>query len=409
MKILMVSEDVPHRSMGGLGRHAVTLAQRFAQDGHEVDFMGNNFVPYEEVRSEITLPGQFFPELNMKNIGWKEVKMGIYNPLRRPFIALRFARAIMRRARDYDVVHYHGHFPLLANFIPRNINFVQTRHDQGSDCLAHIRFRNHDVCRETSHFSCATCATPDPNALQRWVSAGAVLLYRKLVAKAFLRHKAIFVSDMLRRNFSRTAGKVYWGTVVHNFVDYEGLRGYVSAQSGNPKLIEVFIAGKLYEPKGIIAFLEHINGKIPPQMRITIAGDGENEDELRALYGCDRVVLLGWQAYSETMRKMSAAGVVVIPSICEESCATTILESMALGKRTFALSLGGTPELVKYQQYQSQMSLFDTMSDLVETLVSIDTNNLYHSALSNVFNADISIIREEILKIYLESTNRCSP
>jgi glycogen synthase len=83
----------------------------------------------------------FFPELTGQYLGWKEIALGIFNPLKRTYTARRFAHAIKRRAANYDVIHYHGHYPNLAAFIPSNVNFIQTRHDQGSECLTHIRFK----------------------------------------------------------------------------------------------------------------------------------------------------------------------------------------------------------------------------------------------------------------------------
>jgi glycosyltransferase involved in cell wall biosynthesis len=400
MKILMVSEDVPHHAMGGLARHAITLARRLSFAGHKVDFMGNNVVPFEDVRNDIELSGHFFPDLNMKNVGWKETQMGLYNPLRRPFIAWQFARAIIRRAGGYDVVHYHGHFPLLANHIPRDINFVQTRHDQGSDCLAHVRFKNHDVCRETSPFACASCATGRPNVIQRGVSAIAVWMYRKLVAIAFRRHKTIFVSDMLRRNFSRMAGEKDWGKVIHNFVDLSALQRHASTDGVSCDPIEIFIAGKLYEPKGIEAFLQEIYTKLPPNMHISIAGDGLIESSLRRRYGNDQVVLLGWQTYPETMRRMSGANIVVVPSIVEESCATTVLEALALGKATFGLNRGGTPELKVYERYPGQLQLFDRMEDLIAAVIRAKPMTSNKLGTAEPIKADISVLLDSILQIY---------
>lgn len=406
MKILMVSEDVPHRSMGGLGRHAVTLARSLAQAGHEVDFMGNNLVPYQEVRSDIDLPGRFFPELTMSNVGFKEVGMGIYNPLRRPFIAGRLARAVMRRARDYDVIHYHGHFPLLANHIPQDVNFVQTRHDQGSDCLAHTRFRHQEICRETAPRACAECITPHPNRVQRSVSASAVRIYRRLAARAFLRHKTIFVSDLLRRNFKRTAGEGRWGVVVHNFVDYAELQAHALAGKSTSGVIEVFVAGKLSEPKGIGSFLAHVHHRVPPGMRIAVAGDGANKRSLRERYGSDRIVLLGWQSHPDTMRRMGEADVVVVPSLCEEAFGLVTLEGLIQGRKVLALDRGATPELAKYQRYEGQLLLFDDMNDLVAGLVSLKADDLSSPAAKSGNEADVSVITDAILSLYLAEKRR---
>jgi len=220
MRILLVSEDVPHPAMGGLGKHAVTLARALAAEGHEVDLMGSRRFPYDDAaRAEMALPGEFFADLRWRFGGWKEQALGFFNPLRRAVLARDFARIIMARARDYDVIHYHGHVPDVAAFIPADVNFVQTRHDQGADCLVHTRFRRGAICTETDPAACAGCVgkTP-PGAIRRALSAAAVRQYRERVKRAFRAHKVIFVSEMLRRNFARTAGKEEWGVVVHNFL-----------------------------------------------------------------------------------------------------------------------------------------------------------------------------------------------
>ena len=138
-------------------------------------------------------------------------------------------KRIMARASDYDVIHYHGHFPNVGKYIPRHINFVQTRHDQGGDCIINTRFRNGAMCSLLKPEDCASCVTPRPNIIQRTLSALAVRAHRHDVAQAFQRHKTIFVSDMLRRNFARVAGPGKWGIVVHNFVDAKNFRSVLSS------------------------------------------------------------------------------------------------------------------------------------------------------------------------------------
>ena len=41
MRILLVSEDIPHATLGGLGKHVVTLGNALIEAGHTVDLMGN--------------------------------------------------------------------------------------------------------------------------------------------------------------------------------------------------------------------------------------------------------------------------------------------------------------------------------------------------------------------------------
>lgn len=375
LRILMVSEDVPHPAMGGLGQHAVTLAKAFAKAGHQVDFMGGRRFPYDdEAQATLALPGAFFPDLRWLFGSWKERKLGFFNPLRRAFLARDFARIIMRRAGEYDVIHYHGHVPDVGAFIPASINFVQTRHDQGSDCLMHTRFREGGICTEVAPQACAACIAKKPNFLQTPLSAWAVRQYRNRVKLAFAHHKTVFVSDMLHHNFTRIAGPGPWGGVVHNFTDKNRLE-QATAKPIRPEGIAadakvIVFAGKLYPPKGIEPFLKMAAPKLDTDTYIVVIGDGPQEQALRKDYESSQVQFLGWCSPERTLAYMAGADAVVVPSVCEEAFGQTTFEGLSLGKATFALTRGGTPELQAYEVFPGQLRLFETMENLVGDLIA---------------------------------------
>jgi hypothetical protein len=159
------------------------------------------------------------------------------------------------------VIHYHGHLPNLAFHLPEHINFIQTRHDQGSDCLTHTRFKNNAVCTSIESTTCAECRSKYPNAIQRLVSSYAVNQYRDEVKQGINRHKTIFVSRQLRSNMQRSFGSSASGMILHNFIDHESIRLTLaeSDTSTNPPLsvrTQVFIAAKLYDAKGVDPFLQ---------------------------------------------------------------------------------------------------------------------------------------------------------
>ena len=361
MKILMVSEDVPLPSMGGLAIHALSLAAALRRRGHEVDFLCSSHPALAVAGGDVGFGGRLFPELSGHTRGWGEHRLGCFLPLKRTLIARHFARTIMRRARAYDVVHYHGHFPNVAAFIPPHINFVQTRHDQGSDCLVHTRFRFDAICKATDARTCADCIAGPQLPGASTLSTLAVERYRREVASAFRRHKTIFVSEFLRRNFTRTAGPGRWGHVVHNFVDRRLIEGALQAPvrplavASNERILA--FVGKLYPPKGIARFLECAVPMLAPHSHIVIIGDGPQESMLRVKYECDTVHFLGWKARSEALAMLAGSDALVVPSTCEEACATTVLEGLALNKPTYALAEGGTPELARYERYPGQLSL----------------------------------------------------
>ncbi len=375
MRILMVSEDLPAAAMGGLARHVLALARALVAEGHVVDLMGNDDIAPSAAGEEFCFGGRFFPELHGQFDGWKEMTLGVFMPPKRSAIARRFAGAILRRAADYDAIHYHGHLPNLARYIPPEFNFIQTRHDQGSDCLIHTRFREGQICRSTDPADCARCRHGRPGILQRQVSALAVRRFRGEVMQGFRRHKTVFVSELLQRNLQRSFGGRRWGVTVHNFVELEPLRAARAHGLREPDLavpgpVRVFIAAKLYPAKGVGAFLEALARHPGHGCEIHVAGDGGDEASLRQRF--PGVRFHGWQDAPANLALAARAHAIVVPSVCEEACPTTVLEALLLGKTVFALRLGGTPELVAYQCGPDQLRLYDTMQDLVEALLAFE-------------------------------------
>jgi glycosyltransferase involved in cell wall biosynthesis len=370
MRILMVSEDLPTPAMGGLARHVLALCQALIEAGHRVDLMGNDDFPLEVTGEVVRFGGQFFPELRGQFSGWKEMYFGVFMPIKRSLLARRFAQAMQRRADDYEVIHYHGHLPNVAYYLPSTINFLQTRHDQGSDCLIHTRFRRGEVCKDIHPQACAACRTYHPNSLQKYISALAVRRFRYEVQTGFARHKTVFVSDMLRKNLSRYLGEQAWGITVHNFIDMSHLQ---NLSAHHPitlpdDRLRVFIAAKLYPAKGVSALLRLLEPQLGHQIRMDIAGDGEEEALLRKRY--EHVNFHGWQSMESTLQLAMRAHVIVVPSVCEEACSTTVLEGLLLGKTVFALRRGGTPELHIYASRPEQLRLYENLNDLAHALLN---------------------------------------
>ncbi|MEO0318947.1 MAG: hypothetical protein RL404_2624, partial [Pseudomonadota bacterium] len=366
MRILLVSEDLPSPAMGGLARHVLLLARALKADGHQVDLMGNDDVAPDEAGIDFDFDGRFFGDLHGQFSGWKEIRLGLFVPFKRSVLARRFARAILRRAGNYDAIHYHGHLPNIAKHIPARINFIQTRHDQGSECLVHTRYKRGAICHDLAPEACAECRTWNPNLLQRKVSALAVTRFRNEVRCGFERHKTVFVSDFLQQNLSRCLGRRRWGVTVHNFIDTEALRWLAPATTLPPTPLRVFIAAKLYPAKGVAHFLEALQARASAtalgQLQIEVAGDGSDQVHLRKRF--PGVYFHGWQDAGDTLRLAAHAHALVVPSVCEEACASTVLEGLALGKTVLALQLGGTPELADYAKGPDQLRLYTTMDAL---------------------------------------------
>ena len=405
MKILLVCEDLPAKMVGGLGKHVVTLGNALIAAGHVVTLMGHNGIRYEECAEEVGFKGKFIDGFDNPIRGWKERQLGFFNPLRRPLFARRLAAAILANSRGFDVVHYHGHLPMVGRYIPENINFVQTRHDQGGDCITNVRFKDGGVCSDREPSACAKCIHPNPGPLRTKLSAIAVERYRYEVMDAFARHPVVFVSDFLRQNFKATMSDAQLSRshVIHNFVDeevlYQGKDDSLPSASLNN--IRIHITGRIDEPKGIAALLDLLAPQMPTTWHVDVFGDGPLRQAVETRHKSQAITFHGHRLYRETINATRAATVVVVPSVWEESCGTVILEALRLGKVCYALARGGTPELGRYGA-PGQLRLYDDLPSLVAALLAADDFADHLGGSS----ADVKAVVPQLLNVYAAGANK---
>ena len=399
MRILLVSEDIPARQLGGLGRHVVRLGNALLGRGHTVTLMGRADIPYDECASEVGFNGPYIGGFDWRRVGWKEVTLGVFLPFKRPHIAKRIARSILARSGEFDVVHYHGHFPLVGRYIPKTVNFVQTRHDQGSECIIHTRFRRGQVCHEADPRECAACATERPNLLQRVISSCAVRQYRRMTADALSRHPTIFVSNFLRQRFGQIVPGVnqQYHVVIHNFVDRLSWPASLTPTVGAARPKRIVVVGRIDEAKGVGAFLAALHRHSTIGIAVDIVGDGPLRKSLEETWELPTVSFSGWCLPEEVLQRIASADVMVVPSIWEEPCGTTILEGLSVGKPVFALALGGTPELKQYEQWDGQLALFSTMELLVDALL---TAPAYRPVSFPKGDVDVEVVVNRTLAVY---------
>lgn len=370
MKVLLVCEDIPAVALGGLGKHVVALGNALMDAGHQVALMGRDQPGYDSCAAEVGFHGRFIPGFGNPFPGWKESQLGVAIPAKRPYVARRIAQAILAHAANFDVVHYHGHHPILGRYLPADLNFLQTRHDQGSDCITHMRFRDGQVCNETEPAACARCMHAAPGPLRTLVTEAAVKRYRRETAEAFARHPVVFVSEFLRSNARRTLPNAAFvsSAVVHNFCDEEALARLQPAAPKARPGYTVHVAGRLEPAKGILAFLQRLAPRMPAEWTVNVFGDGPDRSAVAALTSIRGIHWHGHKSLAETLASTATADVVVVPSCWEEAFGMVTLEALRLGKPCLALNLGGTPELVRYGAPR-QLALFDTLDALVAHLL----------------------------------------
>lgn len=404
LRILMVSEDIPDSARGGLVKHAVTLGNVLIEQGHQVTLMG--YLPRrgdkssdEDIRKEIGFQGPYLSALP-RIAGWSELRWGFYFPQKRPYFAKRFAKVLESYAHQFDVIHYHGHLPMVAKYLPRSVKFVQTRHDQGSECITYVRFKNNQRCESLDIKDCAACIRPAPNLLQEAVTVSMVKRFRSEIEDAFRQHPVIYVSDMLRRHYRRVVPHAdqRQSHVIHNFVDEHQLHQYASRPLSHPPGVSqvIHVAARLDEAKGVFQFIESLMPKLPQNWCVRVLGDGPLRYKIETQFAHDkRLLLLGHQSYENTVASAAGADVIVVPSICEEACSTVVLEALRLGKSCYALVRGGTPELSIYGE-PGQLVLFDSMDQLTTELCRQQQFTHYSGGMS----ADVRQKIPQLLHLY---------
>jgi glycogen synthase len=399
MKILLVSEDMPSKKLGGLGKHVVALGNALIAAGHEVALMGRDTPSYTECADEIEFQGRFIAGFGNPLKGWKESQLGFFNPWKRPYFARRMAKAIQSYANEFDVVHYHGHQPMVGRYIPSSLNFIQTRHDQGGDCITNVRFRHGDVCRDRSPAACAKCIHPKPGAIRTALSTMAVQRYRTETERAYALHPVVFVSEFLRENFQRTmpGARLATSTVIHNFFDEQAISEIRTRGTYTPSLhlTKVHVAGRLDAAKGIAELLDLLVPRLPPNWVVSVCGDGPLRRQIEQKHSGPGVRFHGHASHETTLLSASTANVCVVPSLCEEAFGLVTLEALRLGKSCFALSRGGTPELMRYGA-NGQLRLFDTLPQLVDALLAENTFKSYVGGDT----ADVAIHISDLMAIY---------
>ena len=403
MRILMVSEDLPGEQIGGLGKHVVTLANRLLQAGHEVEILGRSDRASGDPARQIGFDGRFRRGFAFAHPGWKEAQLGAFNPLKRPCFARRIGAAIDAHAAGFDVIHYHGHLPMTGLYVSAGINYVQTRHDQGSECLTHLRFVDGAVCERLAPSDCSICIGRGTGPARKAVTALAVRGYRSQAARAFARHKTVFVSEFLRRRFLRAVpdADLARSRVLPNVVDYVALRALALAAPA-PRPGELVLAGRIDAGKGFAEFLDAVAARLPAHARLTIVGDGPQQAALAQRHAGPGIRFVGWQDHGATLALAARAHLCVVPSVCEEACSTTVLEALALGRGCLALARGGTPELARYQQYPGQLTLAAGMPELVAQLVRLLATAPRRVAPPAQFGADVAQLAPTLLELYAE-------
>jgi glycosyltransferase involved in cell wall biosynthesis len=242
-----------------------------------------------------------------------------------------------------DVVHAHNTFALISPSVyaavaRARVPVVQTLHNFRLLCLQATFLRNGQVCEDClGRFPwrgvlhrCYHGSAPQSAVLTAMIGLHrAIGTYRKKVSRY------IALTEFSRTKFIAGGLPGERIAVKSNFAEVPVLDGG-RARSG------ALFVGRLSAEKGTQVLARAAAKHLPAVIEVIGAGP-----ELSSLEGVSGLRLLGWLNQEAVYARMREVSYLVVPSICYETFALTVVEAFANGLPVIASRLGSMAELVR--------------------------------------------------------------
>ncbi len=318
-----------HPNLGGLGRQAMLLTERLRKEGVEL------FVLSRKMKG--MPPGGFSPDVEVVRVPCLFPRIHVFEEVSFKHVLLSLsysigiAAALVRRRRQYDLVHFHGaSIPLFVS-------------------LPLLRLMGKTVVAKVAAAKLGT----EAGALSgRYLGAGDLLARMMRRVDAF-----IATSDEIREGLEKDGVRPERIHRLPNFVDPAiffppgpGEREDAKARGGESGRTVVLFAGRLVPRKGVEHLLSAWKDVSPefPDARLVLLGDGPLQDSLVAL--AERLGIGGTVRFEGRVDgvpdRLRSADIFVLPSL-QEGMPNSLLEAMASGLPAIATRIGGVVDLVE--------------------------------------------------------------
>jgi glycosyltransferase involved in cell wall biosynthesis len=309
MRILQLHNH--HASLGGAMEVLAHEAELLFEGGHAV--------------TQYTLPAA-------EEMGLSSIRAGAKAVWNRAAAA-----EVERRIDDFkpDVVHVHTPFPLMSPSVfraayGRGVPAVTTLHSYRYSCVAGTCWRDGDPCED-----CIGKRLKLPGIRHRCYhdsvgASGALTLGLVVHRAAGTFHRCVAryltLTDFSRRLLIRDGFPSDRIVVKPNSVPDPGFTP--EARTDERRLV---FAGRLIGIKGVQTLLDAW-AKVPPGMRLVIAGDGPLRSAVEERASNDPSIdYVGWVGETDVLELMAGAEAVIVPSEWYEGLPLVILRSLAVG------------------------------------------------------------------------------
>ena len=177
----------------------------------------------------------------------------------------------------------------------------------------------------------------------------------------------------------------------HGFKNIATIHNFTESIENNPSIGNYFLYfGRLSSEKGLEKFIKSLS-RLKRNFNFYIAGDGSEKDKLTKLVKKlnlnKQIKFLGYQNREKELPELiDNAQFIVIPSLCQENCSLSILESLARGKFVIAPDLGGNSELINREngflyEINDSQELLDKIDFLVDNRELLNGVNIENKKL----------------------------
>jgi glycosyltransferase involved in cell wall biosynthesis len=261
-------------------------------------------------------------------------------PVRAPRGVPAFARTL-DRVRP-DVVHVHNVYPLLSPWVvrtahARGIPVVQTVHNFRHDCVAGSYFRDGRVCTDCSGHAFATPAVAHGCYRGSRVQSVPMAVGRSVHRSTWTEVDHYLALTEFHADFLRGLG------VPAERITVRPTSAPDPGPVPPPTTTDVLFVGRLDEAKGVRVLLDAWRSRRPAGSgMLDVVGDGPLRAEVESAAALDpTIVVHGLIAKEKVAARMSASGVVVIPSTWYEGLPRVLVEAAAHGRAAAVSDLGG--------------------------------------------------------------------
>jgi len=251
------------------------------------------------------------------------------------------------KRESIDIVHVHNFYPLLTPSIFRaakksGAKVVHTLHNYRLWCISGILYRDDaGVCE-----LCTKKTLPLSGILNRCYRAS---LFQSVIAQAS------FVFYKLIKSFSY----IDYFFVLTNFQKQKVISLGIPEHKiilkpnsiASPNLEQKYkngyvFVGRLEASKGIYSLLDTWL-KLDGEIRLTIVGGGEIEEELRRKYKQDNIIFKGKCSRDKTLNIISESKYLVQSSLWYETFGLTIVEAMSLSTPVIGFDIGTRGDFIQ--------------------------------------------------------------